>query len=160
MPNDKDWPAINFDKPIDSAEHQMLLKDLWLVGGLHNVRYWLGRLCDRNLYRESDENVISELRMYFVQREWNRAIGFCSEPGCWNSVSDVLRLHVYKQIGSAPPDNLREAKATEQFLLDPEVTDEALAEELNTTVNQIAKLASLRYMRLMFHRLLAAEGAG
>ena len=79
-PKEKSWSALAFEKPIESDEHQLLVQTLWLAGYLYQLRYWLGRLCGRNLYNESDENVIEELREYFVQQGWQRAIVIVPEP--------------------------------------------------------------------------------
>jgi hypothetical protein len=40
--------ARKFDQPVDSPEHRALAEDGWLGGESVTVRYWLGRLLNRN----------------------------------------------------------------------------------------------------------------
>lgn len=59
--------ARAFDQPIDSQEHHDLATTAWLGGDLVTVRYWLGRLLRRNLFRESDDVVKHSLQKYLLK---------------------------------------------------------------------------------------------
>src|SRR5437868_794805 len=57
-----------FDAPLSSREHAMLRDTGWLAGNISTVRYSLGRLLGRNLFRNTDAEVSDVLRSYVEKR--------------------------------------------------------------------------------------------
>ncbi len=56
--------AQAFDEAPESDRHRLLQETAWMGGEVVSVRYYLGRLIERNLFRVSDEAVFTELHRY------------------------------------------------------------------------------------------------
>jgi hypothetical protein len=77
--------AQAFDQPFDSPEHRALAEEGWLGGAAVTVRYRLGRLLQRNFFRETDDSVKAALKEYLVDRGCERGANLVYDVQAWSS---------------------------------------------------------------------------
>jgi hypothetical protein len=139
--------ARAFDCPVDSPEHASLAETACMGGCLVTVRYYLGRLLGRNLFRETDAEVENRLVEY-VSQTTSAAGGKLIRGGQgWDIASEILRHRFEMQMQGSSNLNLRNIAAVEAFLGNPSVRLDELASKLGTTEKQLARNATLTLVR-------------
>jgi hypothetical protein len=147
--------ARKFDQPLDSAEHRELMEHGWVGGDFITVRYWLGRLLRRNLFRDSDDAVKPALQQYFVDQGCAQAAILAFDFQAWSPLAILLRHHVELACGHAPTQNRRLIAALEAVMKDSDCDDSQLAARANTTEKQIARMSDITVLRKAWkHRRL------
>jgi hypothetical protein len=121
-------------------------------GSSISVRYWLGLLCGRNLFRESDDVVKEALRQYFIERGFERGASVVADFQSWTPVATVLQSDVELKENVKPTQNPRLVAALQGVLIDPDITDEQLAIDAKTTVKQIARMSDISLLRILWKR--------
>lgn len=145
--------AEAFDSPLDSPDHRMLAEDAWLGGPLVSVRYYLGRLIGRNLFRESDDEVLSEVRNYFAREFSKDGAAILQDARGWKIAEFVMRSRFEATTLGKPRRNRQEVQAVSAFLANPKLSTIELATSAETTIKQLARMSTLQYARTI-HRLL------
>lgn len=139
--------ARAFDEPIDSIEHQNLAENVWVGGGSVTVRYWLGRLLNCNLFRETDDTVASRLHHYLVTRGCHVAASLVADRQCWGPITILLRSDFESASGVALTGNVRCIGALRALVANPELTNAELADRANTTEKQVARMTDVTLIR-------------
>lgn len=132
--------AQAFDQPLDSADHQTLRTTAWMGGELISVRYWLGRLLQKNLLRQSNDAVRDVLREYLAANGCEKGSRLVSDYQAWGSLAILLQHQVESDEGCQLTKNPRLIAAINAVLSDPELTTAQLAEIAGTTEKQIARM--------------------
>lgn len=97
--------AWAFDQPVQSKEHQDLANTAWIGGDLVTVRYWLGRLVQRNFFRESDGAVGEALHNYLVSIGCAKGAQLVSDFQVWSAIVPFLESQVKAGEGRPPTRN-------------------------------------------------------
>ena len=139
--------AHAFDQPIESREHQDLATTAWMGGPLVSVRYWLGRLLYKNLYRESDEIVADSLCRHFSAIGSPEGASLLSSPEAWAIADVLLRLQVESRDGIKPTARPKRVVVLRALLSDPDLTDVELARLAQTTAKQVARMTDAAWLR-------------
>src|SRR5262245_41322117 len=103
--------ARDFDLPIDSLEHSALAESAWMGGSLVSVRFYLGRLLNQNLFRQTDAEVEQKLVEYVS--------GFASTAGAelmrgtqgWEIAAELVRYRFEMQTKQESALNARQIAA-------------------------------------------------
>ena len=139
--------ANAFDQPIESREHQDLRTTAWMGGELVSVRYWLGCLLRRNLFREPDDVVENRLREYLVTIGCEKGSRLVSDFQSWRPLATLLQHQVECSEGAQLTRNQRLVAAIQAVLEDPEINDLQLAAIASTTVKQLARMTDVFVLR-------------
>jgi hypothetical protein len=139
--------ARAFDQPIDSPEHRELAEYGWIGGEFVTVRYWLGRLLERNLFRETDPAVATLLREYLITRGCQAATALVAELQCWGPLVVLLRSDWESAAGVPITGNRRRIEAIRAIIGNPELTNKELADLANTTEKQVSRMADITVVR-------------
>jgi hypothetical protein len=83
--------ARAFDAPPTSRDHRNLADSAWLGGFLVSVRYYLGRLLNRNLFRESDAVVESRIIAFIEATISKEGASLVTGEGSWQLSEPILR---------------------------------------------------------------------
>jgi len=142
--------AIAFDLPVESREHQDLATTAWMGGILVAVRYWLGRLLRRNLFRESDDVVNEALRKYIVEIGCKKGAQLVDDHQSWSPVATFLQSQVEVDEGQTPTKNRKLVAAIHAVLKDPDLTVSELAAIANTTEKQITRMTDVFILRKLW----------
>jgi hypothetical protein len=145
--------ARAFDQPLDSPEHRELAENGWIGGENVTVRYWLGRLLRRNLFRESNDAVEALLQQYFIDRGQKHGAGLVSDHQSWSPLAILLRHHVELSAGLRSTKNPRLLAALDAVMTNPDLNDSQLAKHAKTTEKQIARMTDVFILRKIWkHR--------
>jgi hypothetical protein len=143
--------ARAFDCPPDSPEYEMLADTAWMGGPLIGVRFYLGRLIDRNLFRESDDAVEKYLVEYFSTYTSPAGADLLRGVDGWPIAADILRHRFEQQVGKsthlARKLTAKAILAVELYLKDPAIRMAQLAKEMKTTQKQLERNALLNRTR-------------
>lgn len=142
--------AHAFDQPIESREHQDLATTAWMGGELVSVRYWLGRLLRRNLFRESDDAVRESLRKHFVEIGCEKGSLLVADLQAWSPVATLLQHEVEVSDGCGPAKIPRLVAALQAVMANPELTNLELAAIAKTTEKQIARMTDVSVLRKLW----------
>jgi hypothetical protein len=142
--------ACAFDQPLDSDAHRDLAENGWIGGDSITVRYWLGRLLHRSLFRESEEAVSHALQQYFADRGYLAGAIIVRDRQAWSPAAVVLQYHAAASYGCTPPKNPRLASALEGLMIDPAIADSELAARAKTTAKQIARMSHVYLLRKLW----------
>ena len=139
--------ARSFDCPVDSREYTDLAESIWLGGSSLTVRFYLGRLLGRNLFRETNAEVEQRLVEYMSSLT-SAAGGELVRGGQgWGIASEILRYRFEMQTKGTSALKRRSIAAIETFLSNPSLTLAELANELRTTEKQLARISGLTVAR-------------
>ncbi len=123
-------------------------------GSSVSVRFYLGRLVGRNLFRESDAEVEVRLADYVSQLTSATGANLSHSLQGWDVAGDILRYRFeIKTKGKSCLKRLHIA-SIETFLTDPSLTFAELAQKVGTTEKQLNRNASLTVAR----KILATNG--
>ena len=139
--------AYAFDQPIQSRDHQDLAATAWMGGELVSVRYWLGRLLQRNFFRESDDAVKEALRKHFIQNGCEKGSHLVSDYQSWSAMVTLLQHQVEVSEGRESTKNARLVAALQAVMANPELADSELAAIAKTTEKQIARMTDVLMLR-------------
>ncbi len=143
--------ARAFDQPIDSPEHQALATSVWLASDLVTVRYWLGRLIECNLFRESDEAVAEAMRSHLIASGCEKGACLVADAQSWPPLALLFRHELETRTGLAPTANRRLIAAIQAVMTDLDRTNAELAAIANTTVKQIARMPEVFVLRKLWN---------
>jgi hypothetical protein len=149
--------AQHFDLPETSPEHRLLAETAWMGGELVSVRYYLGRLLKRNLFRESHEEVNRCLRTWVAQRTSEAGAVLIRGPGTWQIPDAILRREFEIETNRRPTGRPREIAAVVQFLTTPTISLADLAKKVRTTEKQLKRMSLLNYAQILMRRALGNE---
>ena len=137
--------AEAFDAPVDSEKHQMLRDTAWMGGQLISVRYYLGRLIDRNLFRSSDTDVSAALEAFLADITSKQGAALLTSAGLqgWFAAELLLRDIFEQKILDKSSRNSRHVAAVRYFLCNPRRTDEEIARAAGTTIKQLRRNTAL-----------------
>ncbi len=128
-----------FDAPLDSPEHIQLRRELWLGGAYVEGRYLLGRLLQRNFFRESHADFLATRRAHLQE---------VAGPGGARILMDDLDLGVMilqyqcRRFGDIPHRN--KPKILEAYwaiVNNPTLSDAQIAEQIGTTEKSVARMS-------------------
>lgn len=139
--------ARNFDLPITSHEHALLANTAWMGGSLVSVRFYLGRLLGRNLFRETDAEVEERLVEYISRSTSIVGGNLLRCLSGWNVAGELFRYYFEIQTKGASCLKDIHIAAIEGFLGDPSLTLAQLAKEVGTTEKQLSRIATLTVVR-------------
>jgi uncharacterized protein (TIGR02246 family) len=143
--------ARAFDMPVDSPEHRELAENGWVGGDFISVRYWLGRLLNRNLFRETDDSVTISLQDYLVDRGCHAGASLVSDRQAWGPVAILLRHDLEAACGYPSTGNSRFVAALDAVLANPELTNAELARLANTTEKQVKRMTDVSLVRKLWN---------
>ncbi len=149
--------AQEFDAPVTSPEHRRMADGAWLGGELVKVRYYLGRLTKRNLFREPDAKVERRLKAWLADRTSKDGAAIASRVEAWQVSATVLRFEFEQQEHLPETQNRREVAAILAYLTDPTISDTDLARRVDTTEKQLARMSTLSDARILGVRFLASR---
>jgi hypothetical protein len=145
--------ARAFDQPLDSPEHRDLAENGWIGGGSVTIRYWLGRLLHRNLFRESDDAVKALLEQYFINRGQYKGASLVADFQAWSSAAQLLRHHLELTTGVPSTSNPRLLAALDAVMTNPNLSELQLAKIAKTTEKQVARMTHVFVLRKIWkHR--------
>ncbi|HEY7115290.1 MAG TPA: hypothetical protein VH475_01820 [Tepidisphaeraceae bacterium] len=129
------------------------------VGPLVGVRYYLGILLGRNLFRLTDREVSDVLVSFVAPFTSERGARLLVADGMqgWSVAALLLRNRVDGHSRGVLRRYATQVRAIEVFLTDPTIGTAALAEAVGTTEKQLARMAYLNQLRAINARL-AVEG--
>lgn len=139
--------ANYFDLPFDSPEHSFLAEEAWIGGELVSVRFYLGRLIRRNLFRLSDTDVEEHLVQYISSVTSTAGGELMRGNQGWMIASQIVRYRFETQAKGSSALKAKNIAAIEAFLTNPKVTMAQLAVELKTTEKQLARISNLKLAR-------------
>ena len=147
--------ARAFDTPPTSDEHRRWFECVWVAGKWVAVRYYLGRLIGRNLFREADADVSAALVAFVAEITSPEGASLIGGEGLqgWLLAEPLLR-HLFEtsNIGGFPGRRHREAAAIRAFLSDPDIQPARLAILAGTTEKQLARMPSVAQLRRLAQR--------
>ena len=139
--------AREFDLPTTSREHANLAETAWMAGCLVTVRFYLGRLLARNLFRETDAEVEERL-VEFISRSTSPAGGnLVRGMSGWDIAGELLRHRFETQTKGASCFKDLYITVIERFLCNPSLTLAELAKEVGTTEKQLRRNSTLTAVR-------------
>jgi len=144
--------ANAFDLPVDSDEHRLLAETAWMGGNWVTVRYWLGRLSCRNLFRESNDTVRQSLQHFISGIGSVEGASLLSDPQAWSIATIILRHQLETLEGLKPTQNPRLVAALYALASDPALTISQLATIARTTEKQVARMSDVTYLRRLWER--------
>jgi hypothetical protein len=141
--------ARAFDAPPTSREHRNLADSAWLGGYLVSVRYYLGRLLNKNLFRESDAKVQRRITAFIAATASKEGASLVADEGSWQLSEPILRFRYETEINGESKRKPREVAAIEAFLQNPSVELADLAQIVGTTEKQLRRMSLLNFARAM-----------
>jgi len=145
--------ASAFDQPVDSPEHRMLAETASMGGNLVTVRYWLGRLINRNLFRETHGSVKVALQQYLTDQKCPKGASLVFDPQSWSSIVLLLQHHMEIRTGVRPTQNPRLIAAIQAVMNDPDMDNSQLAKIAKTTEKQLARMTDVFVLRKVWKHL-------
>jgi hypothetical protein len=139
--------ARAFDAPFDSAEHKDLEENGWIAGNTVTLRFYLGRLIRKNLFRVSDARVTRSFVRYIGDRTSRRGAELLRLGQGWDVAEFLLRHYFELQTRGKSSRNPREVAAIESFLTNQKLTEAKLARLAKTTEKQLARMTTLTLAR-------------
>src|SRR5258708_7041477 len=131
--------ARMFDLPITSREHMMLADEAWIGGSLVSVRFYLGRLLDTNLFRETYAKVEQRLVEYISELTSVEGGNLIRDLQGWDIAGEILRYRFEMQTKGGSSLKARNIAAVERFLANPSLPLGQLAKEVGTTEKQLSR---------------------
>jgi hypothetical protein len=143
--------ARDFDLPPGSPQHELLADTAWMGGSLIGVRYYLGRIIGRNLFRESHAEVEERLVDYFSEITSPAGGELVRGLHGWGIAEEVLRYRFERERGMptklAHKLNEKGMRAVELYLANPSISIAELAEKVGTTERQLTRNSLLNLIR-------------
>ena len=143
--------ARDFDRPHDSPEHQLLAETAWMGGPLIAVRFYLGRLIGKNLFRVADAEVEEYLVQYISETTSHAGGELVRGLDGWQIASDLLRCRSDSESGKqahpAREPTPKAVIAVEEYLTNSSLTMAQLAELAKTTEKQLGRNSLLNSVR-------------
>ena len=136
-----------FDLPESSREHAELAESCSLGGELVSLRYYLGRVLGRNLFRESDTELESHLVAWLTKRTSAAGAKLVRDPQYWAIPAAILRFEFERDTGRPQRSNPREIAARLALLSKPTMTMRELAQLVGTTEKQLDRMSQLNLLR-------------
>jgi len=149
--------ARAFGLPVDSPEHRDLAENGWIGGSGVTVRYWLGRVLRRNLFRESEEALSTALQQFFVDRGFVASAIIFRDSQAWPAAATLLQQYAAESGGCNSPKNPLLVAALEAVIRDPESSDAQLAAVAGTTPKQLARMTQVSSLRRIWRLRNAAR---
>jgi hypothetical protein len=119
------------------------------------VRYWLGRLLQRNFFREPDSAVKDALKEYFAARGCEKGAHLVFDYQSWRPLVTLLQHQVESSEACRITMNPRRVAALYAVMANPELTDMQLAAIANTTEKQIARMSDVFVLRKLWKLQMA-----
>jgi hypothetical protein len=141
--------ARAFDAPLASRDHRVLAESAWMGGYLVSVRYYLGRLLNKNLFRESDAQVEHRIATFIDATTSKEGASLVAQEGSWQLSEPILRFRYEAQINGESKRKPREVAAIEAFLQNPSITLGELARKVGTTEKQLCRMSLLNVARAL-----------
>ena len=138
-----------FDLPETSEKYQALAAETWLGGSGIVVRYFLGRLLVRNLFRESNSEVEQHIISWLLGRASKSGVLLMNSSDLWTFGAELTRDEFEVSQNRSTTLNAREAAAVLAFLRDPTITIAALANLVGSTEKQLGRMTLLNYVRAL-----------
>ncbi|HEY7115619.1 MAG TPA: hypothetical protein VH475_03475 [Tepidisphaeraceae bacterium] len=138
-----------FDQPHSQERHERLDFDCAMIGDRMMVRYYLGSLIGRNLFREPDAEVLRHLVAYVstVASAQGASLLMEEEWVGWLVGAFLLRgLFETRVLDKAPRDR-KQVAAVRALLTDPSISLPALATAAGTTEKQLARMTHVSLIR-------------
>jgi hypothetical protein len=137
--------AQSFDEAPESERHRLLQQTAWMGGQVVSVRYYLGRLIHRNLFRVSDEAVSSELQRYLSKVTSKKGAAVISNAGFrgWVAAELLLRDTFERRFLGESSCNAKHVAAIQSLLSNPALSLDEIASAARTTVKQLSRLPIL-----------------
>lgn len=139
--------ARRFDLPIDSPEHIDFAETAWMGGEWVAVRFYLGRLLGRNLFRESQAEVEQQFVDYLSHLTSPTGGALLRDQQGWVIAGQITRFRFEMQTNGRSALNARRIAAVEAFLTNPSATIAQLAKQLKTTEKQLERNSDLTVAR-------------
>jgi hypothetical protein len=139
--------AIAFDSPVDSGEHRLLAETVWMGGPIVSIRYWLGRLLRRNLFRESHESVLDSLQDFIRDIGSDEAAPLFADSQSWYAAVAILRHRWEMLEGLKPTQKPRYVAVLLAFITNPDLTNLELASAAGITEKQIVRMSDVFILR-------------
>jgi hypothetical protein len=114
-------------------------------GQVVSLRYYLGRLIHRNLFRVSDEAVSSELQRYLSKATSKQGAAVIRSAGVrgWAAAELLLRDTFERRFLGESSCNAKHVAAIRSLLSNPALSLDEIASEARTTVKQLNRLPIL-----------------
>lgn len=145
--------AIAFDMPVGSVAHDQLASTVWMGGDLVTVRYWLGRLIGRNLFRGSDQAVGSSLQRHLNSAGFIEGSRLAENRAAWGPIANYLQACCLSGKHGRGSRGASKIALIAAFLADPTSSDSQLAVAANTTEKQVVRNADLKVLRTAWLRM-------
>jgi hypothetical protein len=138
--------AEAFDQPLNTEAHRSLIEDCWIGGSDICLRYRLGRLINRNLFRDSHEVVAVHLQRYFAKLGYKKGSIVARDLQTWSAFADILKHHLSETLDLNEKKSKR-LSVLEAALKNPDMTDAELAKAAKTTEKQVARIPDVTLIR-------------
>jgi hypothetical protein len=152
--------ARHYELPIEHEAHRRLRDDAWIGGPFFVARYYLGKFIGANLM---------DARQEFFDEQLNRCAAenlpkcpWLKDSHCYYEAMNTWLQHRYRQFDENQRYPIREATRDERavvlILESPELTDDEIRIQLNTTAKQVQRLTLFHYVRREQRRLAGSRG--
>jgi len=144
--------AEAFDAPIASQRHRRLESTAWMGGPLVEVRYYLGRLVRRNIFRASDVEVFAAMVSFVAGLTSEHGASLLGAYGLqgWMVARVLLRYEYEMRVHGKSTRKKRPVAMVRAFLTNPSLTVSELAKAARTTEKQVKRNTDLK---VLLHRL-------
>jgi hypothetical protein len=140
--------AKEFDASFSAEREEELSFAAFLCGSQVGLRYYLGRIAKRNLFRRSDAEVRRTMVAFVATMTSKRGAVLAAGPlAGWTMATLLLRHEFENQTVGKSAVPRRRAAIIRAFLTDPSMTNAKLARAANTTEKQIARDPDVRVLR-------------
>lgn len=138
--------AQSFDEAPESERHRLLQQTAWMGGQVVSLRYYLGRLINRNLFRVSDEVVSNELHKYLSELTSRKGAVVIDNAGVrgWCAAELLLRDVFERRFFGKSTCNAKQVAAIRSLLSNPALSLDEIASEAGTTLKQLNRLLILK----------------
>lgn len=144
--------AKYFDHPYDSREHRDLESTAFMGGPLVSVRYLLGRLLHRNLFRESNEAVSIALFEFLSKYGDANGAQLAFDTNAWSSIAVLLRheFEIANKIDLTSSKKL--FTALHAVIMNPELALSEIAIVAETTEKQVERMSDVKWLKELWRR--------
>ena len=149
--------AAKFDALPGREGHEAFQDECYLLGQVVGIRYYLGRLVGRNLFRETDQEVTRALVEYLAPETSERGAALVGGGGSqgWLAVEDLLRHTLEMEWFGRSEVESEKAEWVREFLSEPEVSLAGVARKVGRSEGELGEMMELKILRK-----LAKEAAG
>lgn len=137
--------AEMFDSPLDSPEHIQLRSEGWLGGPSVEGRYLLGRLLQRNFFKESDADFLSAMHDHLAKAAGPIGAKILMDD---LDIGVIILKHQCRRFADIPPPSKPKVlDAYWAIVTNPTLSDVQIAEQIGTTVKTVGQMSYLGRFR-------------